>query len=274
MRSHHFSHGVSEETVAEALHRATNVAVCDDTDDVFVFHCYAKSQTSGGHAHKCLAHTSIGGGGGQIVGAHHVACASQQTTSQGAARMKAGKISGLEVARHNEGAGECIAQRKRDGGARGRCQTHGAGFVLHGDVQVHRTILCQKRSGIAAHTNNGHFFCQEIGEKAEQFVGFARVGDGQDEVVVGDHAQIAVKGVEGIDKEAGSPGRGEGGSDFCANMSAFTHARHDNFAGAGHNEADGFVKFVADGGNQRQKCLSFVAEALNGGVGVNRHGSF
>ena len=58
--------------------------------------------------------------------------------------MEACKIAGLEIARHNEGTGEGIAQGKRHGCAGSGRQTHGASLVLHGDIQMHGAVLRQK----------------------------------------------------------------------------------------------------------------------------------
>ena len=57
--------------------------------------------------------------------------------------------------------------------------------------------------------------------------GFA--GLGKHDVAIGDHAQIAMQSVRGIEHDGRRPCAGESGGDFCADLSGFPDTENDNF---------------------------------------------
>ena len=71
-------------------------------------------------------------------------------------------------------------------------------------------------------------------------------GKREDHVVAHDHAEIAMARFGGMDEEGGRPGRGEGGGDLAADMTALADAGDDDPPGGGAECRDGFGKGLGE----------------------------
>ena len=69
-------------------------------------------------------------------------------------------------------------------------------------------------------------------------VALARVGDREDDVAGGHHAEIAVARFAGVDEERRRPRRGQRRRDLAADVAALAHAHHDDAAAAGEDRAE------------------------------------
>ncbi len=107
-------------------------------------------------------------------------------------------------------------------------------------------------------------------QQHRDFVGFAGIGQRQHHVAVGDHAQIAVAGLAGMDIERGRAGGGEGRGDLARDVAGFAHAHADHAAGAGQNGAAGLgelpIDAACDGG--QAVALDLEHPSAAGGEGV------
>ena len=102
--------------------------------------------------------------------------------------------------------------------------------MADGRVKVNGGIFGQQRIGVAAHADDGNTALVKVGDEAKQFVGLPRIGEGKDDVAVGDDAHITVEGVERVDEETGRAGAGKGGGYLVADVAALADARDNEFA--------------------------------------------
>ena len=65
-------------------------------------------------------------------------------------------------------------------------------------------------------------------EEVDDFLGFAAVGYGQDDVARQDHAQVAVAGFGRMDEDRRRPAARQGGGDLAADEARLAHAGDDD----------------------------------------------
>ncbi len=86
------------------------------------------------------------------------------------------------------------------------------------------------RVGRAADRDHIHLEARDGGENAEQFFRLAAVAEGEDDVAIPDHAEVAVKSVERVEDDGGRAGAGEGGGDLFPDVSGFPDPEDDHLA--------------------------------------------
>jgi hypothetical protein len=64
----------------------------------------------------------------------------------------------------------------------------------------------------------------------QHFLGLAAGTQGEDDVAVGHHAEVAVQRIQGIEHHRGRTGAGKGGGDFVADMPRFPDTEDDDLA--------------------------------------------
>ena len=65
---------------------------------------------------------------------------------------------------------------------------------------------------------------------ADDFIAFAAVADGDEQVVLLNHSEVSVHGFNGMHEDRGRAGACHGRGDFAADMTAFSDARNDDFS--------------------------------------------
>ena len=75
-------------------------------------------------------------------------------------------------------------------------------------------------------------------QDGDEFVGFAGVRQGDEHVVGGDHAEVAVAGFGRMHEEAGRAGARERGRELAGDMPGFADARYHHAALASEQEFD------------------------------------
>lgn len=80
--------------------------------------------------------------------------------------------------------------------------------------------------GVAGHADQEHLQTFQYRDQRQNLMGFAGVGNGDHDIVRGNHAQIAVAGLARMNEEGRRAGTGEGGGHFAADMAGFPHAHH------------------------------------------------
>ncbi|MNT31792.1 hypothetical protein D3C72_1676420 [compost metagenome] len=95
------------------------------------------------------------------------------------------------------------------------------------------------------------------GEDGQQFLARARIGDGDEHVVAGDHAQVAVDGLGGMHEEGGRAGGGQRRGDLAGDVSRFSDAAHDHAAAAGEQQVHDLGEGVVQPGGQVLQALAF-----------------
>ena len=73
-------------------------------------------------------------------------------------------------------------------------------------------------------------------------MGFAGAGDGDEQVGAGDHAEVAVTGFPGVDKEGRCAGAREGRRHLACDVAGLAHAGDDHPAAAVQAELAGLVE--------------------------------
>ena len=111
-----------------------------------------------------------------------------------------------------------------------------------------------------------HFQALEGFEQADDFFGFAAVGDSEHGVAAGEHAEVAVDGFGGMQEEGRRAGAGESGGDFAGDEAGFAHAGDDDAAFAGEEEIDGFLEGGVEASEDVLDGLGFDLEDAAGGV--------
>ncbi len=119
----------------------------------------------------------------------------------------------------------------------------------------------------------------EDGEQTEDLFGLAGVGEGEDEVAGGDHAEVAVEGFGGVEEEGGGAGGAEGGGDLAGDDAGLADAGEgDAAAGLERGaEVEGAVECGAGGAVEAVGEVvqggGFDADVVGGVNGVVGHGS-
>ena len=85
--------------------------------------------------------------------------------------------------------------------------------------------------------NQRHPLAFEDRQDGRQFLAFAAVGDGNHQIDVFDHAQVAVAGFCWMHKHGWRSCGGQGGCDLASNVSAFAHAHHHHATAYGQDGA-------------------------------------
>ena len=119
---------------------------------------------------------------------------------------------------------------------------HRAGFTFNGNIEHGISRQRQRRVGLAGHRQQHHGFLFQARNDVVQLFGAAGVGDKQHDVAAFYHSQIAVKRFCWMNKECRSTGAGEGGSEFFADMTGFTHPGNNQFAFAVQDGVGGLNK--------------------------------
>ncbi len=91
--------------------------------------------------------------------------------------------------------GEGIADGQRDGGGGGGGEVEGAGLALDGGIENDVGVLGERGLQIAGEGDDAHAGALDDGQQVDQFVGFAGIGKGQDDVLGLQQAQVAMHGL-------------------------------------------------------------------------------
>ena len=210
------------------LNQAAQIAVGKNTQHApLLIHDGRSAQALGTHlAHQGAEVRRWRHRGDGVALAHDVAHMREQATAQGAARMGAGKVFGLEAARIEQSHGQGIAQGQLGRGAGGGRQIQGAGLFGHTAVQHNVGVMGQGGVQAACDGNQGNAQALEHRQNGGQFIALAAVGQGQHQVLGLHHAQIAMAGLGRMHEQRRGSGGSQRGRHLAANVAAFAHAHH------------------------------------------------
>jgi len=260
---------------ADALEQAAEIAVGDDAGEGEAgglsrfLRGLGGGLEDGGHAEFFAGHLvdDFGhGGGGEnvgegVAGVHEVADAGE-TAAERAAGVEVGEVVGLEAGLAGELEGEGVAEGEHGGGGGGGREIEGAGLLGDADVEVDEGGGGERGGGGSGEADDGHAEAGEDGQQAEQFFGLAGVGEGEDEVAAGEHAEVAVEGFDGMEEAGGGSGGVHGGGDFAGDDAGFSDAGEGDAMAAGSG-----LREQREGGVERRFHLAFeaVGETLERG---------
>ena len=259
---HDVGHGFIEKFCLPFFHGSADVSIGDETCYLSLFESNAQAQFSFAYVNDGFAQVHVPGKDGQIVGAHDVLGGGEKTFAEFTSGMKLSEVFGLEVSHLHEGNGQGISHGQCGSGTARGCEVEGAGFFgyFYSDVCV--AIFGQERLWVAAHADDGNIAAQDSGDEAEEFVGLSGVAQGEDDIVGGHHAEIAVVDVKWVDEEGWCAGAGEGGSDFSSDVSAFAYTGNDDLSGAVKHHFDGLIEVLVELWDEVEQGLGLVSEAL------------
>ena len=193
-----------------------------------------------------LRSRAVGRHDGQIVVAHDVPYGHQQTPPEASARVQAREIDARETPHLHQRHGQRVAHGDLRRGRRSGCEVQDASLLLHPHVEVHVGVLGQRRVGVSGHRNQLVAVGVDEGDDLEDFVRLARIGERDHDVLLRNHAQVAVEGFAGMEKEARGSGRSERRGDLAPHEARLAHARNDTLAAASEDHLHGRGKLVAE----------------------------
>jgi len=228
---HHVAHQCAVH-VHLAVERASQVAVGKHANHALIFvHYRGHAEPLAAHLDQARAQWRRRTNHRQVVApAHDVFDVHQQTTSEGATRVGTRKIFRRESARLEDGDSERIAHGQRGRGAGGRRKIQRTRFGRYAHVESNRRIARQGRAALATQCDQRHIEPLDDRQDRQQFVGLAGIGKGQNHVLDGDHADVAVDGLGRVQEKSGAAGAGERRRDLVADVPRFPHARDDDTA--------------------------------------------
>ena len=188
----------------------------------------------------------------------------EQLAAQRTAGVRAGKVFGAEAPGVQQGHSQRVAHGQLGRGAGGGGQVERAGFARHAAVEHQVGITREGGLQTARHGDHGRAQTPQHGQDGREFAAFAAVGDGQHQVVAGDHAQVAMAGFGGMDKKRGGAGGGQRGGDLAAHMAAFAHAHHYHTAPGLQHHLHRLGKHTIHAGRQAVQGFHLNVEGLAG----------
>ncbi len=174
--------------------------------------------------------------------------------------MGKGEIFRSETACFEQGNGEGVAHHQCRGGRRRRGQVQRAGFMLDACVEVDLGGLGQRRLGVAGQADQLDAQALDQRQQGDYFRGRAGVRQGQDDVVPGNHAHVAMAGFRRVDEEGRGTGACQGRGNLVADVPGLAHAEHDHAALAGQNHLASAYEICVDMGQQAFYGFYFEAD--------------
>ncbi len=218
----------------------------------------------GGHAEFFPRHfvDDLGHGGGGddlrdgVAGVHEFANACQ-AASDAASGVQVCEVFCAPSAAATGFKSKGIAEREHDGGRSGGGEVERAGFAGGAGVEEDVCGLRKRGGAAAAEGDEGCVEALENGEEAEELFGFAAVGEREDGVPGGKHAEIAVYGFGSVEEVSGCAGGAKGGGDLAGDDAAFADAGDDDAFGVGLEE-----EFDGGGEGSREGAVEAVGELV------------
>jgi len=197
--------------VGAVVERAAQVAVGEYTENaaIVVDHgCHAEAFLR--HLHQAVAQPHLGPGRGNFLARpHHVAHAQQQPLAEAAARVRAREVLGRKAPVLEQRHGQRVAHRQRRRRARGRGKIERAGLLGHADIEVYVGDARKCRFRIAGHGHEFGAHALDQWQDSDDLFGFARIGNGEYQVLRRDHSQVTVARFRGVHEKRGRAGAGE-----------------------------------------------------------------
>ena len=171
--------------------------------------------------------------------------------------MEQGEIVGAEPPGFQQGQSQRIAHDQAGRGAgRGR-QLQGAGLLADADIETHCRRVAQGGIKLARQGDEGRVQPLDEGQQGDQFPGLAGIGQGQDHIVLGDHAQVAMAGLAGVNEKSGRASAGQSRRDLVGDVPRFPHAKGRHPSLAVQDGATGGGETLIDARFQRAHGLLF-----------------
>ncbi len=264
--AHHESGDARGMHVEGVFQGAAQVAIGEDAGDPSrgVHHC-GHAQALLAHFQQCLLERGVYVHPRQgVAGVHDVAHVHQQAAAQAAAGMSTGEVVCGKAARIQQRDRQGVAQGQRRRGAGGRREVEWAGLLVDRGVQVHVGLARQGGGGVAGHGDELGAAPLDERQDGGQLGRFARIGQGQHHVVMGDHAQVAMARLGRVDEVGRGAGGGQCGGNLAPDMAGFSHAGDHHAAAACQDQPHGRGEVFIQSLGHRVHRSCFDMEHLTG----------
>jgi hypothetical protein len=183
---------------------------------------------------------------------HDVGDVGQQLAAQRATGVGAGEIVGAETARVEQGDRQCVAEGQGRGSAGGGARFSGqASWSTRASRWMSASWASEEVSlPVMAISLPPRRFHQR--HDGQQLVVLAGIGNGDQHVVAGDHAQVAMHGLGGMDEIGRGAGAGEGGGQLARDVAGLADAADDDAAAAFQDQRDRGAELRPDAPRQRR----------------------
>ena len=172
-----------------------------------------------------------------VAAAHQVDDVHQELPAQAAAGMRAREVLLAKAARIEQRDRERVAERHLRRRARGRREVERARLLVDRARDDDLGVAAEAALDVAGHRDQRHAEALDRRHDGGDLVALARVGDREDDVAGGHHAEIAVARFAGMDEERRRPRRGQRRRHLAADVAALAHSHHDDAPAAGEDRA-------------------------------------
>ena len=184
-------------------------------------------------------------------------------------RVVPGEILTAESAGFHQGHRQRIAQRELGGGRRGGREVVRAGLLFHAHIQGVQGSFGDRAVDPSNHGDKGNLPGLQQGQELDQLRGGPALGDGDDHILLSDHAEVAVQGIGGVEECGRRAGAVEGGHGLPGHVGTFPDAREDESPARFsllENEGNRAVKVLAESLGQARNGLGFEAKGAQCGI--------
>ncbi|ENN87391.1 hypothetical protein RHSP_27296 [Rhizobium freirei PRF 81] len=264
---HHLVHAHIGKAGAEI---AGDIAIGDDAAQAAVIIDHTDTaETHFRQRHRRFRHAGAKANQGHAVTLMHDVGDMRKAGAELAAGMEGTEIFGREAACLEQSHGQRIADGQLQQRRCRRGQSVGTGFLLLGQQQYHVRLAGERRGLACGDGDHRDREAAGITDDAAQLRAFATPGYGDDDVVLRDHAEIAVIGLDRMDEESRRARGGQTCGKLVADMAALADTG-DNDAAADvaddlHRAAEGLGQTVAQRAFQRLHAPSFGLDRSHGG---------
>ena len=158
-----------------------------------------------------------------------------------------------------------VSSRRRPSAPPGcrRRKAERAGLAL--DTRIDKVIaeLAELRVTAAAHRDDARADAADDRQDLHDFGRLAAVGDGDDDIVLRHHTEVAVKGLSRMQEERRRARARERRRNLAADMAGLAHARHDDTGLAGQDILHSLDKFLIDARLERQHGIRLDLQRLH-----------
>ena len=182
------------------------------------------------HRYHGVFYGSAGLHDGEIgIAAHDVGDFGEKIFSEISSGMESGEVFRFEAALFQENHCKRIAEGEHIGRAGSGSEPEGAGFLLDPGAQNNVAVFGESGLGIAGDGNDGSGPLFDVREERSHLGSFPAIAQCDDEVVGGEDAKIAMKGILAAEIHRRSTGAVEGGHEFFSDAFGLSDTDDDDF---------------------------------------------
>ncbi len=245
-QSHAFRSSKIKDLILFKLKLAPEVTIRDHAKQnaILVDNCSA-AKLFASHFHDHFRHLLSRSNNRQsISGMHQITDPEQQLFADGAAGMELGKIRFSKVFVLQQSNRQSVSDRQSNCCAGSGNQSERLVIFGNGTVQNDISAFCQRGSQVSCQSDDRHFYELGIGDHRQQFFGGAAVGNGDHDIIVLDHSDIAMHAVGSVQKNTRRACTGKGRRYLAGNDSCLAQTCDHHFPGTVDNQFKRFLQSI------------------------------